>query len=104
MRQARLWHLPTSHFSEKVRWALDFKQVPHTRRTPLLVPHFLVARALTRGTTTTFPVLELPGATVGDSTAILAELERRYPDPPLYPADAAQRARVLEIEDWFDEN
>jgi glutathione S-transferase len=103
-RDARLWHLPTSHFSEKVRWALDLKQVPHTRRTPLAVPHFLVARALTRGETLTFPVMELPGGTVGDSTAIIAELERRYPEPPLYPADAAERARALEMEDWFDVN
>jgi hypothetical protein len=29
----RLWHFPVSHFNEKVRWALDYKQVPHVRET-----------------------------------------------------------------------
>jgi hypothetical protein len=23
-----LWHIPLSHFNEKVRWALDFKNIP----------------------------------------------------------------------------
>ncbi len=27
-----LWHFPISHFNEKVRWALDWKGVPHVRR------------------------------------------------------------------------
>ena len=98
----RLWHLPTSHFSEKVRWALDHKRIAHTRRTPLAVPHFVVARVLTRGAVTTFPVIELPTGVVGDSSAIIAALEHAYPQHPLYPADPAERQRALEIEDWFD--
>ena len=102
--RARLWHLPTSHFSEKVRWALDLKRVPHTRHLPRAVPHFLVAPLLTGGETRTFPVLELGGEAIGDSTWIIERLEREYPEPPLYPADPAERRRALEIEDWFDEN
>ncbi len=27
-----LWHISVSHYSEKARWALDHKQVPHKRR------------------------------------------------------------------------
>jgi hypothetical protein len=30
-----LWHIEVSHHNEKVRWALDFKHVPHVRRAPL---------------------------------------------------------------------
>jgi glutathione S-transferase len=100
----RLWHLPTSHFSEKVRWALEHKRVAHTRHLPRAVPHFVVARLLTGGQVRTFPVLQLGGEAIGDSTAIIARLERELPDPPLYPADPAQRARALSIEDWFDVN
>ena len=102
--QPVLWHLPTSHFSEKVRWALEYKRVAHTRRLPRAVPHFVVARHLTDGAVATFPVLELEGRAIGDSTRIIAALEERHPEPPLYPADAAQRKRALAIEDWFDEN
>lgn len=102
--QARLWHLPTSHFSEKVRWALDLKKVPHTRHLPRAVPHFVVASLLTSGAVRTFPVLQLGDETIGDSTAIIAALEREFPHPPLYPSGPAERARALEIEDWFDRN
>ena len=99
----RLWHLPSSHFSEKARWALDFKQIPHVRRTPLAAPHFAVAAVLTRREGRTFPVLELDdGRVLGDSTAILEGLERAFPDPPLYPADPELRARTVELEDRFD--
>jgi hypothetical protein len=27
-----LWHIPLSHYSEKVRWALDYKGIAHRRR------------------------------------------------------------------------
>jgi len=98
-----LWHIGISHYSEKVRWALAFKGVEHERRAPLPGAHMLYALWLTRGSERTLPVMRLDGEVIGDSTAIIAALEERFPEPPLYPADAAERARALELEDWFDE-
>jgi glutathione S-transferase len=98
-----LWQLDISHYSEKVRWTLDHKQVPHVRRSPLPGTHIPIAFALTRGESITLPLLQLDGRTIADSTAIVAALEQRYPDPPLYPADPEQRRRALELEDYFDE-
>jgi glutathione S-transferase len=37
-----------------------------------------------------------------DSTAIIEELERRYPEPSLYPADEARRAELRIFVDWFN--
>jgi glutathione S-transferase len=49
------------------------------------------------------PVLvEEDGAVVFDSTRILARLEERFPDPPLYPRDPARRAEVEVFLDWFN--
>jgi glutathione S-transferase len=48
------------------------------------------------------PVLEEDGDLVADSTAILEYLERRHPDPPLYPRDEARRAEAVLLIDWFD--
>ena len=63
------------------------------------------ARArILRGGTSTLPVIDIDGTRIGDSTRIIEELERRWPDPPLYPADPAERQRALEIEDFFDEH
>jgi glutathione S-transferase len=99
-----LWQIKISHFSEKVRWALEYKGVDHVRRAPLPGSHIPIALFLTRGAHPTFPVLQIDGRTIGDSTAILAALDARYPEQALYPADPEERLRALELEDWFDEN
>lgn len=99
----RLWQIDISHFSEKARWALDHKGIDHNRRSPLPGVHIAVALWLTRGASKTFPVLELEGRTIGDSTAVIAALEERFPDHPLYPEDPEQQRRALELEDFFDE-
>jgi glutathione S-transferase len=96
-----LWHLKVSHYNEKARWALDYKGIPHVRRAVLPGRHAKVAEGLGAGRT--FPVLQLDGDVLGDSTLIIHSLERRQPDPPLYPADPADARRALEIEDFFDE-
>ncbi|MGH7818837.1 MAG: glutathione S-transferase family protein, partial [Candidatus Binatia bacterium] len=96
-----LWQFTASHFNEKARWALDYKRVAHRRRSLLPGPHALTVRRLTGQTAV--PVLLLEGRAIHDSTRIIEALERSYPDPPLYPRDAAERRRALELEDFFDE-
>jgi glutathione S-transferase len=98
-----LWHIAISHYNEKARWALDYKRIPHRRRALPGGAHMLAALLLTHGQNVTFPVLVLDGEGVGDSTAIIGELERRWPDPPLYPEDPAERRRALDLEEYFDE-
>jgi glutathione S-transferase len=48
------------------------------------------------------PVLVEDDLVLADSPAIIEHLERRYPDPPLYPADEARRAEVEVFVDWFN--
>jgi glutathione S-transferase len=99
----KLWQIDISHYAEKARWALDYKGVGHSRRSLLPGLHIPIALALTRGGSPTVPVLELDGEAIGDSTAIIAALEERFPEPPLYPADPELRVRALALEDYFDE-
>jgi len=99
-----LWQIDISHYAEKVRWALEYKGVDHVRRSPLPGTHIPIALFLTRGAQPTLPVLQIDGRTIGDSTEIIAALESLHPEPPLYPIDAEERARAIELEDWFDEN
>ena len=98
-----LWHIEISHYSEKARWALAYKGVEHRRRAPVPGAHMPVALWLTRGEQKTFPILTLDGRNIGDSTKLIAALEDRFPEPPLYPADEDQRSRALGLEDFFDE-
>jgi glutathione S-transferase len=96
-----LWHLEISHYNEKARWALDHKRVAHVRRAVTPGLQELTARRLRTGRTV--PILEMNGRAIGDSTRIIEEIERRWPEPPLYPADPVERSRALELEDYFDE-
>lgn len=95
-----LWHIPLSHYNEKVRWALDYKGIAHRRR--VLGPNYLIRawRATGQGK---LPILWLDGRAIADSTAIIAALEERHPEPALYPREAAARQRALALEDEFDE-
>jgi len=52
----------------------------------------------------TLPVLDLDGERIVDSTRIVQSLERRDPQPALYPDDPDERQRALELEDFFDEH
>jgi glutathione S-transferase len=97
-----LWQLQISHYNEKVRWALDHKRIPHVRRSLLPGPHSVKAKQLT-GDIDTTPVMTIERRSIGDSTRIIAVLEERWPEPPLYPEDEEERLRALELEDYFDE-
>jgi glutathione S-transferase len=96
-----LWQLRFSHFNEKARWALDYKRVPHRRRS--LAPGRHVRRSKQLGGTGSTPVLVIDGEVIGDTTEIVAELEQREPDPSLYPDTDIERKAMLELEDYFDE-
>jgi glutathione S-transferase len=48
------------------------------------------------------PVIDDDGRVVNDSRAILAYLEERYPDRPLFPVEPARRAEIELFGDWFE--
>ncbi len=48
------------------------------------------------------PVLVDGDEVVPDSVRILRHLEARWPDPPLFPRDAARRAELDVFLDWFN--
>src|SRR4051794_20219378 len=97
-----LWQLQISHYNEKVRWALDYKRIPHTRRSMLPGVHRLQARWLAGVPTS--PVLQIDGQGIGESSAILQAIEERWPDPALFPENPLQRRRALRLEEYFDED
>ena len=95
----RIWRIPFSTNVERVALALGHKRlsaewvdVDPADRTEV---ERLSGQPLV-------PVLELDGSVIVDSTAILVELERLQPEPPLYPADPARRAEAEVFVDWFN--
>jgi glutathione S-transferase len=96
-----LWQLQISHYNEKVRWALDYKRIPHTRRSMLPGVHQVILKR--KAGVITSPVLELDSEAIGDSSAILQRIEERWPEPRLIPEDPQEREDALWLEDYFDE-
>jgi glutathione S-transferase len=91
-----------SPYNEKVRWAFDFKQMPHTRRSLLPGPHLPVVKRLSGNTTT--PVLIAKDQVIDGSANIIAWLEQQQPTPSLLPAQEDQRLEILRIQKWFDDD
>lgn len=89
-----------SHFSEKARWALDFKGLAHTRRSLLPGPHVPALKRLTGRTQV--PVLRIDGEVIAGSAEIVEQLEVRFPERPLYPSRPEWREQALEVQRWFD--
>jgi glutathione S-transferase len=95
----RIWRIPFSTNVERVALALGHKG---------LAVEWVDVDPADRGGVVRLsgqplvPVLELDGRVLVDSTAIVEELERLQPDPPLYPADTARRAEVEVFVDWFN--
>jgi glutathione S-transferase len=94
-----LHHYPRSPFAEKVRVAFGVKglhwlsvEQPRIAPKPQLVP-------LTGGYRR-IPVLQIGADIYCDTRRILAEIERRYPEPTLYPPGTRGQADVMAA--WAD--
>jgi glutathione S-transferase len=91
-----------SYFSAKPRPALRYKQVPFEEILPTPDAYRDVIRPRTG--LAQIPVLLTPDdEVVQDSSVILDELERRFPEPPLYPATPVQRLLGYAVELYTDE-
>jgi glutathione S-transferase len=102
----KVWSGTLSPFSAKVRIALAEKKldceildVPWSRKTLWgpKPPAFLAVSPHGK-----VPVLIDGDVVVYDSTVICEYLEDRHPKPPLFPQDAAGRARCRQLEDEAD--
>jgi glutathione S-transferase len=96
-----LFQFRFSHYNEKVRWALDYKGLPHKRTDLLPGPHVSKIRKLTGQTQV--PVLRMNDEYVHDSAWIIERLEMIFEGTPrLFPADEPTRDRAREIARHFD--
>src|SRR5256886_7836531 len=103
----KLYSGPLSLFTAKVRVALDEKglacelvPVPFSRSRGCEPKHPEVIAINPKGQV---PVLVDGPLALFDSTIILEYLEDRYPTPPLYARDVAERARCRQLEAAADE-
>lgn len=98
----KLYVVHSSHPCETVKKALELKGIP-CKTVEWLIPLHPVMQLLRFGRRTV-PGLKLDGGErISGSRAILRRLDELVADPPLLPADADARDKVLEAERWGDE-
>lgn len=88
-----LYQLQWSHYVEKVRWALAFKQLPWRG---IEVVAFIKKELQRFDCAPTFPLIHdtETGVAISDSSPIIRYLDETYPAQPLFPADLALREEV----------
>ncbi|MCB1199162.1 MAG: glutathione S-transferase [Leptospiraceae bacterium] len=89
-----------SHFSEKVRWALDYKRIPYNK--DVLFPGLHYLNTLMLNGSWTVPILEIDGESRGESTEILQWLDELFPSIPLFPSVPQDRETALKTIHWLD--
>jgi glutathione S-transferase len=99
---AKLYVIPASHPSMTAALMLERKGIPYKRVDLMPVISKAALKAM-RFPGVTVPALRIDGDRVQGSREIARTLDRIKPDPPLFPSDPKQRAKVEEAEAWGDE-
>ena len=98
----RLFSMPGSHAATTGQLLFEHKGIDYKRTDLLPVISWVVLKAL-RFRELTVPAAKIDGERVQGTRALARELERRKPEPPLFPEDAERRRTVEEAERFGDE-
>ena len=97
-----LYQFPISHFCEKARWALDYKNIEHKKVT--LLPGLHVRKAKKLGGKTSVPVLQHGDSVIQGSSEIIDYLDLKFEQNRLTPIDQEQKQQVREWEEFANKN
>ncbi len=101
--EGKLYVIPGSHPSRAAALMLEHKGIPYKRVDMIPGPIKQLQLRAMGFPGDTVPALKLNGRKIQGSRQISRALDEIQPEPPLFPADAKQRAAVEEAERWGDE-
>lgn len=91
-----LYAFVTSPFAAKVKCYLDYKQLAYE----MVYVDPLTAREVAFTEQRRIPVLQIDEEWRRDSSEIGVWLDERFPERPILGASSADRAQILELDDW----
>lgn len=97
----KLFQFAVSHYCEKARWALDYKQIQYESVNLVPGTHIKTIRQLADNSSV--PVLDHNGHVVQGSASVLTYLDEQFADRPLTPEEPDQKAAVMAWETRLDE-
>jgi len=95
-----LYQFPLSHYCEKARWLLDFKDLEYSVKNLFPATHRLFTWS--KSQTGTVPLVKDAKEWIGDSTELAFYLDAKYTLRPLLPSDPVLRSRAIIIEELAD--
>lgn len=95
-----LYQFELSHYCEKVRLILDYKQLEY--RKIEVTPGVGQIELMQKSGSRQVPVLKDGSTYISDSTEIALYLERKYPERPILPINSLAKGQCLLMEEWAD--
>lgn len=96
-----LYQFPLSHYCEKARWLLDYKELDYVAKNPIPGTHRLLTRW--HASIDTLPLLKDKKTWIGDSTEIAFYLDGVYAEKPLLSQDPALRSAIVALDKQANE-
>jgi len=97
-----LYQFPISHYCEKVRWALEHKDIEYEIKNLVPGPHLVTLKKIAPQSST--PVLQCEDKTIQGSEAIIDYIESINKHPPLTPTNAQAASMAHEWSRFADRN
>jgi glutathione S-transferase len=95
-----LYQFPISHYCEKARWLLDFKQLDYSVKNLLPPTHRFFTQL--KAQSTSVPLVRDDKEWITDSTELAFYLDAKYTLRPLLPSDPMLRSKAIMIESQAD--
>jgi glutathione S-transferase len=95
-----LYQFPISHYCEKIRWTLDYKNIDHKIINLLPGLHGLKTKKL--APRTSVPILVHDDKVIQGSSKIITYLDKEYPEQNLTPKKGQLKDNALEWEKYVD--
>ena len=96
----KLLVFPHSHYCEKARWVLDYKNIPYETVTIMPGAHMFTVRRYAKNSSV--PVLLDGDEAIQGSSDIINYLEDKYPERCLTPTDSQLLKKCVAIEEQMD--
>ena len=96
-----LYQFPISHYCEKIRWALEYKNIEYKKVNLLPGLHSKKANKLTSNSS--LPILVHDKKVMNESSEIISYLDQAFPENSLTPNDQNLKQEAMQWEQFADE-
>ncbi|MBE9547798.1 MAG: glutathione S-transferase [Proteobacteria bacterium] len=96
----KLYQFPISHYCEKIRWALDYKNIEY--ESVNLIPGLHIKQTKKMGLRSSVPILQHGGKYIQGSINIIDYLDLTFPQSQLSSGSVVLKSEALEWEKYLD--